>query len=85
MSTMENEHDITQYFIELLESNRSIDMAEAEFKRILADDEELRLQYRQWCSENGHTPRNGFTDFADEYYESKESIWDTLNDYDDEQ
>lgn len=82
---MDKERDITEFFIELLESCRSIDVADAEFKRIIADDEDLRQQYRDWCTENGHTPRAGFTDFADEYYADRESVWDTLSDFDDEE
>ena len=52
---------------------------------MIADDDELRRQYREWCRENGSTERYGFTDFCKEYLESQESVWDSLNNYDEEE
>lgn len=75
-------NDITDFFKQLLDEHRGIDIAEAEFKRLLADDEELRAYYRQWCEECGYSEKRGFLDFCDEYFESQDSIWDSLNDYD---
>ena len=80
---MENEDQFTQFLINLIEELHGSDLAEAEFKRILADDTELRDQYREWCDERGYAMRNGFRDFADEYSAERDSIWDTLEDYDD--
>ena len=80
---MENEDQFTQFIINLIEEHHGSDMAEAEFKRILADDTELRDQYREWCDERSYAMRNGFRDFADEYSAERDSIWDTLEDYDD--
>ena len=80
---MENEDQFTQFIINLIEEHHGSDLAEAEFKRILADDTELRDQYREWCDERGYVMRNGFRDFADEYSAERDSIWDTLEDYDD--
>lgn len=81
---MEDVFDITQYFDRLLEQTGSVDIAEAEFKRAIADDAELHRQYREWCHENGSTERNGFMDYCEEFMESQDSKWDTLSDYDDE-
>lgn len=75
--------DITQYFVKLLESNQSIDMAHDEFKRIMADDPEFKEQYRAWCNEQGYNPRTGFKEWLREYIENCESIYDTLDDFDD--
>ena len=80
-----NMEDITGVFIEILNSNKTLDVADAEFKRVIADDDELRRQYREWCRENGSTERYGFTDFCKEYLESQESVWDSLNNYDEEE
>ena len=52
-----NMEDITGFFIEILNSNKTLDVADAEFKRVIADDDELRRQYREWCRENGSTER----------------------------
>ena len=79
---MEDAFDITEYFNYLISQTGSIDMAEAEFKRAIAEDNELHTIYREWCHENGSSERNGFLDFCDEYMESQDSKWDSLNDYD---
>jgi len=78
--TMQN--DITEYFISVIRQTQSIDMAEAEFKRSLADDDELRKAYREWCHEVGSTEKNGFLDFCEEYISGQNEVWDSLTDYD---
>lgn len=74
--------DITEYFVSLIESSGAIDVAEAEFKRIVADDNDLRELYRQWCADTGTSERHGFSNFATEYMENREEVWNSLNDYD---
>lgn len=76
--------DLTAYFISLLEQSRSVDIAEAEFKRAIADDDELHEQYRQWCHEVGNSEKNGFVDFCDEYLADRNEVWESLSDYNDE-
>ena len=76
---MEN---ITDLFIQLLEEFRSVDLANREFQRMIDDDSDLRTQYSEWCEESGFEEREGFREFADEYIETKNSIWDSLTDYD---
>ena len=58
--------DITEYFVSLIESSGAIDVAEAEFKRIVADDNDLRELYRQWCADMGtiHYRLNGILQTA---------------------
>lgn len=82
---MEDQNDITDFFVSLITSHGSIDVAEAEFKRLVAEDNELRAQYRAWCEESGTTERHGFGDFAQEYLEGRESKWDILDEYSDDQ
>lgn len=43
--------DITDLFQELLHNNRSVDIAEAEFKKLIHEDAELHEQYRDWCEQ----------------------------------
>lgn len=74
---MEN---ITDLFEQILHHNQAVDQAEAEFKRMIADDDELHEQYREWCDETGHTERRGFLDYAEEYIANQNSVWDTLSD-----
>lgn len=75
-------NDITILFDEILAQHRSVDIAEAEFKRLIGEDADLRLAYKDWCESTGSSEKNGFRDYCDEYIDSQESIWDTLNDYD---
>lgn len=72
---------ITDYFIRVLEEHRSVDIAEAEFKRAIGEDEDLHVAYRQWCDEVGSSEKTGFRDFCGDYLSERNSIWDTLSDY----
>lgn len=72
--------DLTTLFLEILRQTGSVDMADAEFKRQMADDADLRSFYREWCHDQGSSERNGFMDFCEEYLESQKDIWDTLTD-----
>ena len=82
---MDNYPEITEYFNTLIENSRSIDLAEAEFKRIISDDPKLKELYRDWCHENGHSSRDRFRDYAEEYLDNTDEVWDTLNDYDEDE
>lgn len=73
-------NDLLTTFEELLRAYGNVDMAEAEFKRLIADDDALHEEYREWCDEHGHTERNGFMDFAEDYITNQNSVWDSLND-----
>lgn len=75
-------NDITSLFDSLLRSMHHVDMAFAEFKRMIDDDPVLHAQYAEWCDETGHTERRGFLDYAEEYIENQNSVWDSLTDYD---
>lgn len=78
-------NDITELFESLLTSLRSVDIASREFERMIDEDPELKAQYSEWCEENGYSERFGFTEFAEEYIENQNSIWDSLTDYDAEE
>ncbi len=75
-------NDITQIFHDMLTQHHSVDIAEAEFKKLINEDSDLRDQYREWCDAVGSSEKNGFRDYCDEYMESQDSIWDSLNDFD---
>lgn len=75
--------DITLIFNNFLSQYDSIDIAEAEFKKSMHEDPELRDMYRQWCSEVGSSEKDGFFDYCDEYIDSQNDVWNSLNDYDD--
>ena len=79
---MEN---IEEFFQDLIIQHKSVDIAEAEFKKLVAEDPGLREIYREWCHSVGNSERNGFRDFLPGNISNpQESIWDSLNDYDNE-
>lgn len=75
---------ITDLFDDMLRQYGSTDIAEAEFKKLIHEDPEIKAQYRQWCDEVGSSEKRGFLDYCEEYFDSQESIWDNLKDDDDE-
>lgn len=77
-------NDIEEYFKDLIEQHRSIDIADAEFKKALAEDSALKEQYSEWCHMVGSTERLGFRDYCEEYMQSLDDVWDTLTNYDEE-
>lgn len=76
--------DITSFFSKLIEQSKSFDIAEAEFKRLLCEDDELRQAYSEWCFSMGTSERYGFREYCEEYLESQDNIWDQLRDYDEQ-
>ena len=71
--------DIRDIFIDVLNQAGGIDMAEAEFKKMIGADDELHRQYREWCRETGSSERMGFIDFCEEYLSERDEAWDSLN------
>ena len=49
---------------------------------MLADDNDLRNEYKDWCEEMGYSERKGFSEYAEEYISNREEKWDSLTDYD---
>lgn len=79
---MEN---ITDFFLTIIKQSPSIDIAEAEFKRALIDDPDLKARYREYCRETGTSERRGFLDFCDSYMENEDEVWNTLSDFDNQE
>ncbi len=75
-------NDITEIFLHVIRQYGSVDIADAEFKKMIHEDSELREEYKEWCRVVGSSEKMGFLDYCDEYLDSQESIYDTLNDYD---
>ena len=76
--------DITELFQQILTQYGSVDIAEAEFKKMMHEDPELHSSYRDWCHEVGSSEKRGFLDYCEEYIDSQESIWDNLREFEDE-
>lgn len=62
----------------------NLDIVRSEFLRQINEDDELRKAYKQWCEEHGHAMKNGYKDYIAEYLESKENIWDSLKEFEDD-
>lgn len=77
---MEELHKI---FLHIIEQSHSLDMAEAEFRRQMIDEPELRRTYKEYCRENGLSEREAFAEFCQGYIDHQDEVWNTLNDYDD--
>ena len=75
-------NDITYFFHTLLSQYGSIDIANSEFKKLFAEDDNLADEYREWCASVGSSEKMGFLDFCDELLDNQQSIYDTLNDFD---
>lgn len=75
--------NITDFFVSIISQSNNIEIAASEFRRAMADDENLRREYRIYCRENGVAERRGFLDFCEAYLEEQNGVWDSLNNYDD--
>lgn len=75
--------DVLDVFEHVLETNRSIDVAESEFKRQIYEDDALHRRYREWCRMEGVTEKTGFIDYCQERYDQEESLWEALSDEED--
>lgn len=74
--------DLHKIFLHIIEQSHSLDMAEAEFRRQMIDDPDLRRSYKHYCRENGLSERDAFADFCQSYMEQQDEVWDSLNDFD---
>ena len=54
-------------------------------RRMLVDDAELRKSYREYCRETGSSEKHGFLDFCEEYMQEQDNVWNSLNDYDNQE
>ena len=82
---MDYDNEITSIFDDYLTHYKSVDIAERAFKQALADDSDLHAAYREWCHIVGSSEKHGFADYCEEYIERQNEVWDSLNDFDDEE
>lgn len=75
-------NDITEIFDHYLQHYGSVDIAESEFKKNIHEDPELKALYREWCHNVGSTEKNGFTDYAEEFLDNQNDVWNSLSDFD---
>lgn len=75
-------NDISELLQSLLTQHRSADIVESEFKKMLYEDEDVKKQYKEWCETLGYSEKTGYREYIEEILETQESIWDTINEYD---
>jgi hypothetical protein len=54
-------------------------MAESDFKKLIYEDRDLHLAYKEWCHDNGYSEKIGFVEYCNEFMDEEESIWDVLS------
>ncbi|MFI3240580.1 MAG: hypothetical protein R3Y22_08345 [Bacteroidales bacterium] len=74
---------ITDLLNSLLSQYRSSDLAEREFKKLLYEDNEIKNEYNEWCDALGYSYRSGYSEYLEEQKEQEESLWDSINEYED--
>lgn len=82
VNTMDSYDNITDIFDSLLRHFDSVDIADAEFHKMIHEDPELKARYREWCATRGSSVKRGFLDYIEEYLSSQDSVWESLTDYD---
>ncbi len=76
--------DIEEIIHTLIDQNGSIDFVESEFARMIDNDSELKNAYKEWCDDLGYSQKSGYKDYIEEVFESQDSVWDTLTEFEDE-
>lgn len=74
--------NLNEFFQQLLDQHRSLEIAEIEFKRMMSEDPELSEEYREWCAEQGYNPKSGFKEYCEQYIDELGEKWDSLSDFD---
>lgn len=72
-------YDIADILRSLLDQYTSPSEAEEAFARMLEDDNSLKSEYKEWCHARGVSTRKGYQSYLDELIESRDSIWENLN------
>lgn len=72
-------NDISDILRTLLDQYSQVSEAERQFARMMEDDSALSEDYRTWCEENGYSVKTGYIDYIDELMDSRDSIWENLD------
>ncbi len=72
-------YDIADILRGLMDRNSRASDAEREFREMMREDKTLKQDYKDWCEEQGYDIKRGYQDYIDELIESRDSIWDDLD------
>ncbi len=75
-------NDITMTFDSIIKQCHTLDLSEETLRAMLNEDEQLAIDYTEWCETMGVTERKGFAYYYEEYIEQQGSVWDSLADHD---
>lgn len=72
-------YDIADILRGLMDRNSRASEAEREFREMMREDKTLKQDYKDWCEEQGYDIKTGYQDYIDELIESRDSIWDDID------
>lgn len=73
---MNDINDILRNLLDQYSNPSDVDQA---FEQMLIEDDELKSDYNEWCFANGYDPKRGYKDYLDELIESRDSIWENID------
>ena len=73
------DYDINEILQSLLDRLSRVSEVDREFQRMIDKDPALMECYEEWCESNGYDTRTGYQDYVDELRESRDSVWDSMN------
>lgn len=80
MSIMDIEYTIQA----IIDQHRSFDFVQSEVQRRLNEDSDFKEAYLEWCENLGLSPKTGYIELIEEILESRNSVWDTLSEFGDD-
>ena len=72
-------NDISDILRTLLDQLSIASKVDAEFANMLECDDTLKGDYAEWCEANRYDLKTGYKDYIDELIDSRDSIWENLN------
>lgn len=72
-------NDIAEILQMLLDKHALAEDAAIEFKMMIDNDRSLMAEYKDWCKANGYATRNGYREYLEEFLNSRDSIWENIN------
>lgn len=68
----------------LIDQHRNIAAVEAEFALLLRDNSKFHELYNDWCTDLGYSTRTGYKECIKEIFDSEDSVWDSLSEFEDQ-
>ncbi len=72
-------NDISDILRALLDQYSRASDVGREFKQMIDSDSTLMADYREWCDAMGYNTATGYRDYVDELIDSRNFIWDNIN------